>query len=126
MKIGLTLPHLGSIARRENIIRLAEDAEAEDAEAEAEDAEAEDAEAEDAEAEDAEAEDAEAEGFDSLWVAERLLWPLNPQTPYQPTPDDSLPTFYQNVFDPSGDAHLCGCKYRENCPWNVCNRHVLP
>jgi len=104
MKIGLTLPHLGSIARRENIIRLAEDAEAEDAEAE----------------------DAEAEGFDSLWVAERLLWPLNPQTPYQPTPDDSLPTFYQNVFDPSGDAHLCGCKYRENCPWNVCNRHVLP
>ena len=94
MKIGLTLPHLGSIARRENIIRLAEDA--------------------------------EAEGFDSLWVAERLLWPLNPQTPYQPTPDGSLPTFYQNVFDPSGDAHLCGCKYRENCPWNVCNRHVLP
>lgn len=55
MKIGLTLPHLGSIARRENIIRLAVDA--------------------------------EAEGFDSLWVAERLLWPLNPQTPYQPTPD---------------------------------------
>jgi probable F420-dependent oxidoreductase len=68
MKIGLTLPHLGSIARRENIIRLAVDA--------------------------------EAEGIDSLWVAERLLWPLNPQTPYQPTPDGSLPTFYQNVFDP--------------------------
>jgi alkanesulfonate monooxygenase SsuD/methylene tetrahydromethanopterin reductase-like flavin-dependent oxidoreductase (luciferase family) len=57
-------PHttsLGSIARRENIIRLAVDA--------------------------------EAEGFDSLWVAERLLWPLNPQTPYQPTSDGSLPTF---------------------------------
>jgi len=29
MKIGLTLPHLGSVARRENIIRLAVDAEAE-------------------------------------------------------------------------------------------------
>jgi alkanesulfonate monooxygenase SsuD/methylene tetrahydromethanopterin reductase-like flavin-dependent oxidoreductase (luciferase family) len=34
------------------------------------------------------------------WVAERLLWPLNPQTPYPATSDDSLPTFYQNVFDP--------------------------
>jgi probable F420-dependent oxidoreductase len=44
--------------------------------------------------------DAEKEGFDSLWVAERLLWPLKPQTPYRPTPDGSLPTFYQNVFDP--------------------------
>jgi alkanesulfonate monooxygenase SsuD/methylene tetrahydromethanopterin reductase-like flavin-dependent oxidoreductase (luciferase family) len=44
--------------------------------------------------------DAEKEGFDSLWVAERLLWPLKPQTPYVATPDGSLPTFYQNVFDP--------------------------
>src|SRR5918911_3164305 len=44
--------------------------------------------------------DAEKEGLDSLWVAERLLWPLNPQTPYPASPDGSLPTFYQNVFDP--------------------------
>src|SRR5215207_7017800 len=44
--------------------------------------------------------DAEKEGFDSLWVAERLLWPLKPQTPYVATSDGSLPTFYQNVFDP--------------------------
>jgi len=29
MKIGLTLPHLGSIVNRENIIRLGVDAEAE-------------------------------------------------------------------------------------------------
>jgi alkanesulfonate monooxygenase SsuD/methylene tetrahydromethanopterin reductase-like flavin-dependent oxidoreductase (luciferase family) len=29
--------------------------------------------------------DAEKEGFDSLWVAERLLWPLKPQTPYVAT-----------------------------------------
>ena len=50
MKIGLTLPHLGSTAKRENIIRLAVDA--------------------------------EAEGINSLWVADRLVWPLNPQTPY--------------------------------------------
>lgn len=46
--------------------------------------------------------DAEKEGLDSLWVAERLLWPLNPRTPYPASPDGSLPTFYQNVFDPLG------------------------
>ncbi|MGH9909565.1 MAG: LLM class F420-dependent oxidoreductase [Nitrososphaerales archaeon] len=43
---------------------------------------------------------AEQEGFDSLWVLERLLWPLKPQTPYPVTPDGSLPVEYQNVFDP--------------------------
>lgn len=37
---------------------------------------------------------AEQEGFDSLWVFERLLWPLKPQTPYPATADGSLPTFY--------------------------------
>jgi probable F420-dependent oxidoreductase len=68
MKIGVALPHLGPQATKENILKVAVDA--------------------------------ESEGFDSLWVAERLLWPLNPQTPYPATPDGSLPTFYQNVFDP--------------------------
>lgn len=43
---------------------------------------------------------AEEEGLDSLWVAERLLWPLRPQSPYAPTSDGSLPTFYQTVLDP--------------------------
>jgi probable F420-dependent oxidoreductase len=43
---------------------------------------------------------AEKEGFDSIWVGERLLWPLKPQTPYPGTPDGSLPTFQQNVLDP--------------------------
>jgi probable F420-dependent oxidoreductase len=43
---------------------------------------------------------AENEGFDSIWVGERLLWPLKPQTPYPGTPDGSLPTFQQNVLDP--------------------------
>jgi probable F420-dependent oxidoreductase len=46
------------------------------------------------------AKEAEKEGFDSVWVLERLLWPLKPQTPYAATPDGSLPTMYQNVFDP--------------------------
>jgi alkanesulfonate monooxygenase SsuD/methylene tetrahydromethanopterin reductase-like flavin-dependent oxidoreductase (luciferase family) len=43
---------------------------------------------------------AEKEGFDSLWVFERLVWPINPQTPYPGTPDGVLPIETQNVFDP--------------------------
>ena len=43
---------------------------------------------------------AEDEGFDSLWVFERLLWPISPQTPYVATPDGSLPVEYQRVLDP--------------------------
>ena len=43
---------------------------------------------------------AEQEDFDSLWVFERLLWPLNPKTPYPATSDGSLPMEYQKVFDP--------------------------
>lgn len=43
---------------------------------------------------------AEKEGFDSLWTITRILWPLNPQTPYAATPDGSLPSEYQNTLDP--------------------------
>src|SRR5262245_21521743 len=43
---------------------------------------------------------AEKEGFDSLWVFERLLWPLNPQTPYPGSPDGNLPVESQIVLDP--------------------------
>lgn len=46
------------------------------------------------------AKNAESEGFDSLWVFERLLWPINPQTPYVGTPDGSLPIEYQIMLDP--------------------------
>jgi alkanesulfonate monooxygenase SsuD/methylene tetrahydromethanopterin reductase-like flavin-dependent oxidoreductase (luciferase family) len=43
---------------------------------------------------------AEKEDIDSLWVFERLLWPLNPQTPYPGSPDGSLPVEGQKVLDP--------------------------
>ena len=43
---------------------------------------------------------AEELGYDSLWVLERLLWPLNPQEPYPAAPDGKLPEAYQIVFDP--------------------------
>lgn len=41
------------------------------------------------------AQNSESEGFDSLWVFERLLWPINPQTPYPSIPDD-----WQYIFEP--------------------------
>ncbi len=66
--MGITLPQAGHQATRENVVRMAQNA--------------------------------EKEGFDSLWVFERLLWPINPQTPYPGTPDGSLPIESQNVFDP--------------------------
>jgi probable F420-dependent oxidoreductase len=43
---------------------------------------------------------AEQEQFDSLWVGQRLLWPINPQTPYAGSPDGKLSISQQNVFDP--------------------------
>jgi len=46
------------------------------------------------------ANESEKAGFDSVWVLDRLLWPLNPQTPYVATADGSLPIQYQNVLDP--------------------------
>jgi probable F420-dependent oxidoreductase len=43
---------------------------------------------------------AEALGYNSLWTVERLLWPVNPQSPYPPTPDGSLPEAYKYCLDP--------------------------
>lgn len=43
---------------------------------------------------------AEELGYDSVWVLERLLWPLAPKEPYPATPDGSLPEAYQIVLDP--------------------------
>jgi len=43
---------------------------------------------------------AEELGYDSVWVVERLLWPVNPKTPYPVTPDGSLPEVYKHVLDP--------------------------
>lgn len=43
---------------------------------------------------------AEDMGYNSLWVQERLLWPIKPKKPYPVTPDGSLPKQYQYVLDP--------------------------
>jgi len=42
---------------------------------------------------------AEDLGFDSLWVLDRILWPVNPRAPY-PIGDGSLPVQYKRVLDP--------------------------
>jgi len=46
------------------------------------------------------AQKAEELGYNSLWVQERLLWPLEPLKPYPATPDGSIPEAYQFVLDP--------------------------
>jgi probable F420-dependent oxidoreductase len=38
-------------------------------------------------------------GFDSLWVLDRILWPIKPRAPY-PIGDGSLPVKYKSVLDP--------------------------
>jgi probable F420-dependent oxidoreductase len=43
---------------------------------------------------------AEALGCDSLWVSERLLWPVDPRTPYPATPDGRLPEAAKFQLDP--------------------------
>ena len=43
---------------------------------------------------------AEALGYDSLWTVERLLYPVNPQTPYPASADGSLPETYKYCLDP--------------------------
>ncbi len=43
---------------------------------------------------------AEELGYDSLWVTERVLYPLNPQSPYAGSPDGALPEVYKIALDP--------------------------
>jgi len=43
---------------------------------------------------------AEEIGFESLWVSERLLWPLDPQTPYPASRDGRLPEQAKIQLDP--------------------------
>jgi alkanesulfonate monooxygenase SsuD/methylene tetrahydromethanopterin reductase-like flavin-dependent oxidoreductase (luciferase family) len=40
---------------------------------------------------------AEQEKFDSLWVGERLLWPINPQNPYPGTKDGKFPEEFMST-----------------------------
>jgi probable F420-dependent oxidoreductase len=68
MRLGFNIPNLGPAAGAENIVKVAQRA--------------------------------EALGYDTVWVTERLLWPINPQTTYAGTPDGSLPEEYKEQLDP--------------------------
>jgi probable F420-dependent oxidoreductase len=43
---------------------------------------------------------AEELAYDSLWVWERFLFPVNPQVPYIASPDGSYPEAFKSVLDP--------------------------
>src|SRR5215212_2781885 len=43
---------------------------------------------------------AEELGYADLWVAELLLFPVAPRSPYPVTPDGSLPAFYKHALTP--------------------------
>ena len=58
--------------------------------------------------------EAEKEGLDSVWVFERLLWPLKPQTPYGGIPKTPIPVEYQSVLDPLETLTYVGRQYRTN------------
>ena len=45
------------------------------------------------------AKEVEKEGIDSVWVLDRLLWPLKSQSPYIANADGSMPVDFQNVLD---------------------------
>ena len=45
------------------------------------------------------AKEAENAGFNSLWVLERLLWPINPLNPYPGSTDGKFPEDWQYIFD---------------------------
>ena len=67
---------------------------------------------------------AEDLGFDSLWVLDRILWPVNPRAPY-PIGDGSLPVQYKSVLDPVETLKFAAAHTRRiaiatgvlNLPW---------
>lgn len=43
---------------------------------------------------------AEQAGFDGVWVADRLLYPVAPRNRYPATADGVLPSYYRRILDP--------------------------
>jgi alkanesulfonate monooxygenase SsuD/methylene tetrahydromethanopterin reductase-like flavin-dependent oxidoreductase (luciferase family) len=59
---------------------------------------------------------AEDLGFDSLWVLDRILWPVSPRAPY-PIGDGSLPVKYKNVLDPL-ETLTFAAAHAPRCAWH--------
>jgi len=43
---------------------------------------------------------AESLGYESLYVVDRVLWPINPQVPYPASADGKMPEQFKSVVDP--------------------------
>lgn len=68
------------------------------------------------------AQEAEDAGFDSLWVLERLIWPVNPQNPYPETKDGKFPPpYWQYIFDPLETLTFVAAITDKNCIRNFYN-----
>ena len=50
---------------------------------------------------------AEALGYHSAWVADRLLAPVAPRSPYPATPDGVLPEYFKRSMDPVEALTFC-------------------
>lgn len=59
------------------------------------------------------AEEADIAGFHSLWVLERLMWPINPQNPYPGSKDGKFPHDWQYIFDPIETLTFAASKTRK-------------
>ena len=46
------------------------------------------------------AQGAEKENLEFLWVIERLLWPINPQSKYPGSANGIMPVEWKNIYDP--------------------------
>lgn len=65
---------------------------------------------------------AEERGFDSLWVTERILWPIEPQVPYVASADGSLPEVFKINLDPvAALAYVAGQTSRIRVGTSVLN-----
>src|SRR5918997_2180339 len=65
---------------------------------------------------------AEDLGYDSLWVIERLLYPVNPKAPYPATADGSLPLSYRRSLDPLATlAYLAAATSRVRLGTSIIN-----
>ena len=63
-------------------------------------------------------------GYDSVWVTDRVLFPIDPQTPYMGTPDGSLPDVYKSLR-PTGVAHIRGRTHKPRQPGHQHPGHAL-
>ena len=71
------------------------------------------------------AEAADKSGFDSLWVLERLLWPITPQTKHPSTPTGNFPQDWQNVLEPLELLSFVAAVLK-NISWHFSHRHAFP